>query len=185
MTLSEFIHELVRRDHHEDASTFADVLAHFGDGGTKDLFRCLLEQALQDLLDAEVTAQVGASRHGRTDSRSNHRNGTRERDSSTPAGDVDLRIPKLRARSFFPSLLVPRRRVAKELWAVILTAYITGTSTRKVDDLVKALGRDTGVFKSTVSRICQEIDEQVEVYRTRPLDHHSPRHDVALSSSTK
>jgi len=157
--------------HHDDAATFADVLARFGDDGTKDLFRRLLEQALQDLIDAEVTAKIGAGRHERTESRSNYRNGNRERDLSTPAGDVELRIPKLRAGSFFPSLLEPRRRVDKALWAVIMTAYVTGTSTRKVDDLVKALGCDTGVSKSTVSRICREIDEQVEVFRTRRLDH--------------
>jgi len=157
--------------HHDDASTFADVLAHFGDDGTKELFRRLLEAALQDLIDAEVTAKIGAGRHERTDTRSNYRNGNRGRDLSTPAGDVELRIPKLRAGSFFPSLLEPRRRVDKALWAVIMTAYITGTSTRKVDDLVKALGCDTGVSKSTVSRICSEIDEHVDVFRTRPLDH--------------
>ena len=157
--------------YHDDASTFADVLARFGDDGTKDLFRRLLEQALQDLIDAEVTAKIGAGRHERTETRSNYRNGNRERDLSTPAGDVELRIPKLRAGSFFPSLLEPRRRVDKALWAVIMTAYITGTSTRKVDDLVKALGCDTGVSKSTVSRICKEIDEQVAVFRTRRLDH--------------
>jgi len=72
---------------------------------------------------------------------------------------------------FIPALLEPRRRVDKALWAVIMTAYITGTSTRKVDDLVRALGCDSGVSKSTVSRICAEIDEQVEVFRTRRLDH--------------
>jgi putative transposase len=90
---------------------------------------------------------------------------------STPAGDVELRIPKLRRGSFFPSLLEPRRRVDKALWAVIMTAYITGTSTRKVDSLVKALGVDTGISKSTVSRICAEIDAEVEAFRTRSLDH--------------
>jgi putative transposase len=101
----------------------------------------------------------------------NYRNGGRPRTLSTPAGDVELRIPKVRVGSFFPALLEPRHRVDKALWAVIMTAYITGTSTRKVDDLVKALGSDTGVSKSTVSRICVEIDEQVEVFRTRSLDH--------------
>jgi transposase-like protein len=156
---------------HDDASTFADVLARFGDDGTKDLFRRLVEQALQDLIDAEVTAKIGAGRHERTDTRSNYRNGTRERALSTHAGDVELRIPKLRAGSFFPSLLEPRRRVDKALWAAIMTAYVTGTSTRKVDDLVKALGCATGVSKSTVSRICCEIDEHVAVFLTRRLDH--------------
>jgi len=156
---------------HDDASTFADVVAHSGDDGTKELFRALLEQALQDLIDAEVTAKIGTGRHERTDSRSNWRNGARDRDLSTPAGDVELRIPKLRAGSFFPSLLEPRRGVDKALWAVIMTAYVTGTSTRKVDDLVRALGCDTGVSKSTVSRICSEIDQHVEAFRTRRLDH--------------
>ncbi len=157
--------------HHDDASTYAELLARLGDDGTKELFRRVLEQALQDLVDAELTSQIGASRHERSDTRSNYRNGGRSRTLSTPAGDVELRIPKVRVGSFFPSLLEPRRRVDRALWAVIMTAYITGTSTRKVDDLVKALGCDSGVSKSTVSRICQEIDEQVEVFRTRPLRH--------------
>ncbi len=181
--------------HHDDASAFGDVLARFGDDGTKDLFRRLLEQALQDLIDAELTSHIGASRHERTDARSNYRNGTRDCALSTQAGDVELRIPKLRAGSFFPSLPEPRRRVDKALWAVIMTTYVTGTSTRKVDDLVKALGCDTGVSKSTVSRICGEIDEQVAVFRTRRLDHlafpyvytgdalkgHGGRHDASTS----
>jgi putative transposase len=83
---------------------------------------------------------------------------------------VELQIPKVRVGSFFPSLLEPRRRVDRALWAVIMTAYVTGTSTRKVDDLVRALGVDTGVSKSTVSRICSEIDTEVEAFRNRHLD---------------
>ncbi len=157
--------------HHDDASRIADLLAKLGDDGTKELFRRLLERALQELIDAELTAEIGAGRHERTETRANYRNGGRSRTLSTPAGDVELRIPKVRVGSFFPSLLEPRRRVDKALWAVIMTAYITGTSTRKVDDLVKALGCDSGVSKSTVSRICVEIDEQVNVFRTRRLDH--------------
>jgi transposase-like protein len=101
---------------HDDASTFTDVLARFGDDGTKDLFRRLLEDALQDLVDAEVTAKIGAGRHERTETRSNWRNGGRDRSLSTPSGDVELRIPKLRVGSFFPSLGEPRRRVDKALW---------------------------------------------------------------------
>lgn len=89
---------------------------------------------------------------------------------STPAGDVALRIPKVKVGSFFPSLLEPRRRVDRALWAVIMSAYVHGTSTRKVDDLVRALGCDTGVSKSTVSRICGEIDAEVAAFRRR-LDH--------------
>jgi putative transposase len=81
------------------------------------------------------------------------------------------RTPKLRTGSFFPELLEPRGRIDKPLWAVITTAYITGTSTRKVDDLVKALGCDTGVSKSSVWRICNGIDDDVAVLRNRRLDH--------------
>jgi putative transposase len=84
---------------------------------------------------------------------------------------VELRIPKLRVGSFFPALLEPRRRVDRALWAVIMTAYITGTSTRKVDDLVRALGCESGVSKSTVSRICAGIDAEITEFRARPLDH--------------
>lgn len=82
----------------------------------------------------------------------------------------NLGIPKVRVGSFFPALLESRRRVNKALWAQVMVAYITGTSTRKVDDLVRVLGCDTGISKSTVSRICAEIDEQVAVFRTRRLD---------------
>ncbi len=91
---------------------------------------------------------------------------------STPAGDIELRIPKLRVGSFFPSLLEPRRRVDQALWAVIMTAYITGTSTRKVDDLVRGARLRVGrVEVDRVSRICKGIDDEVAVFRTRPLDH--------------
>lgn len=156
--------------HHDDARLDA-LLAQLGDGDTKDLFRLLLERGMQELIDAELTATIGAELHERTDTRTNHRNGARARTLSTPAGDIELRIPKLRVGSFFPSLLEPRRRVDQALWAVIMTAYVTGTSTRKVDDLVRALGCESGVSKSTVSRICKGIDDEVAVFRTRPLGH--------------
>jgi transposase-like protein len=90
------------------------------------------------------------------DARSDYRKGARPCVLSTPVGDIELRIPKLRVGSFVPSLLDPRRRVDKALWAAIRTADITGTSTQKVDDLVKALGCDTGVSQSTVPRIRAE-----------------------------
>ena len=122
-------------------------------------------------IGAQVAAMSPIRPHERADTRSNQRNGARTRMLSTPAGDIELRIPKVRVGSFFPSLLEPRRHVDKALWAVIMTAYITGISARKVDDLVKAVGCDTGVSKSTVSRICGEIDEQVGVFRTRGLGH--------------
>jgi len=118
-----------------------------------------------------LTATIGAAPGERTTDRLAQRNGHRPKLLTTPAGDVELAIPKLRQGSFFPELSEPRRRIDKALWAVIMTAYVTGTSTRKVDDLVKALGCDSGVSKSTVSRICTQIDADVHVLRTRRLDH--------------
>ena len=129
---------------HDDASTYADLLARLGDDGTKELFRRLLERALQDLLDTELTSRIGAGRHERSGSRSNWRNGARTRTLSTPAGDLELRIPKVRVGSFFPSLLEPRRRVDKALWAVIMTAYITGTSQRRPSRSCSATSPPTG-----------------------------------------
>ena len=111
---------------------------------SKELFRRLLEAGMQELIDAELSAAISAVPHGRTDTRSNQRNGSRSRLVSTPAGDVELRIPKVRVGSFFPSPLEPRRRVDKAPWGVIMSAYTTGTSTRKVDDLVRALGCESG-----------------------------------------
>ena len=115
---------------HDDDARVADLLARLGDGDSKELFRRLLEAGMQELIDAELTAAIGAAPHERTDSRSNQRNGSRSRLLSTPAGDVELKIPKVRVGSFFPSLLEPRRRVDKALWGVIMTAYTTGTSTQ-------------------------------------------------------
>ena len=131
----------------------------------------ILATALQELIEAELTGRIGAAPGERVPTRVAQRNGHRPKLLSTPAGDVELAIPKLRTGSFFPELLEPRRRIDKALWAVIMTAYITGTSTRKVDDLVKALGCDTGISKSSVSRICKGIDADVAVLRTRRLDH--------------
>jgi transposase-like protein len=148
-----------------------ELVGELGGEPVRDLFRDLLERSLQELIDAELTGVIGAEPHERTDSRTNQRNGGRPRTLSTPAGDVELRLPKVRTGSFFPSLLEPRRRVDRALWAVIVTAYVTGTSTRKVDDLVRALGVDSGVSKSTVSRICSQIDVEVDAFRSRRLDH--------------
>ena len=175
MTLGENDEELteegVHAMTHDDDARVADLLARLGEGDSRELFRRLLQHGMQELIDAELTAAIGAGPHERVESRSNQRNGSRSRLLSTPAGDIELRIPKVRVGSFFPSLLEPRRRVDRALWAVIMTAYITGTSTRKVDDLVRALGCDSGVSKSTVSRICAGIDADVAVLRTRRLDH--------------
>ena len=136
---------------HDDHAQVADLLARLGDGDSKELFRQLLGRRMQDLIDAELTAPIGAAPHERSEARSNQRNDSRPRVLSTPAGDVELRIPSVRFGSFFPGLLEPRRQVDRALLGVIMTAYATGTSTRKVDDLVRALGCESEVSKSTVS----------------------------------
>ena len=126
---------------------------------------------LQALIDAEATAQIGAERFERSSARTAQRNGTRGRLLSTKAGDVDLKIPKLRQGSFFPSILERRRRIDRALFAVVMEAYVHGVSTRKVDDLVAALGLESGISKSEVSRICWELDEQLGAFRSRSLAH--------------
>jgi putative transposase len=136
-----------------------------------DVMRQMLGFMLQALVDAEATSVIGAAPHERTEDRTAQRNGTRPKTVSTTAGDLTVKIPKLRQGSFFPSLLEPRRRVDVALHAVVMEAYVHGVSTRKVDDLVAALGVDTGISKSEVSRICARLDEQVAAYDTRPLDH--------------
>jgi len=135
-----------------------------------EVFRRLLQAGLQDLVDAEAAAVIGAQRYERTPHRTNRRNGTRPKTVATTAGEVELAIPKLRTGSFFPSLLHPRRRVDKALYAVICSAWIEGVSTRKVDDLVRALGNESGISRSTVSRICKDIDEGVHEFLSRRLD---------------
>jgi putative transposase len=149
----------------------AELVTELGGDEVRFLYRDLVEKALQELIDAALTEAIGAEPHERTETRTNRRNGARPRVLSTPAGDIELRIPKVREGAFFPSLLEPRRRVDRALWAVIMTAYVTGTSTRKVDDLVRALGVSSGISKSTVSRICEQLDEEVAAFRDRALDH--------------
>jgi transposase-like protein len=123
----------------------------------------------QALIDAELTAVIGAGPWEHTPARTGWRNGTRPRLLSTAAGDLELAIPKLRQGSFFPSLLERRRRVDQALFAVIMEAYLHGVSTRKVDDVVKALGIDSGISKSEVSRICADLDVEVAAFRDRSL----------------
>jgi transposase-like protein len=126
---------------------------------------------MQELIETEATEQIGAGRYERTEARTTERNGARSRLVATQAGDVQLRIPKLRKGSFYPSILEPRRRIDQALYAVVMEAYVHGVSTRSVDDLVAALGIDSGISKSEVSRICAGLDEVVGAFRTRSLDH--------------
>ena len=152
-----------------DQSALSDLLASLQAGGDLDFMREAMQLVLQALIDLEAEQQIGAARYERADTRTTHRNGTRARLLSTKAGDVELAIPKLRHGSFYPSLLEPRRRIDRALWAVIMEAFVHGVSTRKVDDLVQALGIDAGVSKSQVSRICAELDGAVAEFRERRL----------------
>jgi putative transposase len=152
-------------------SALSELLEAIRAGGGLDLAREAYRLVAQELIELEASRVIGAARYERTDERTTHRNGSRSRLLSTKAGDVELHIPKLREGSFFPALLSPRRRIDRALWAVIMEAYVHGVSTRKVDDLVVALGIEAGVSKSEVSRICAELDGIVAAFRERPLEH--------------
>jgi putative transposase len=152
-------------------SALSDLLDALRAGGDLDVIREGLALVLQALIDTEATQHIGARPYERSEQRTAHRNGSRSRLLSTKAGDVELRIPKLREGSFFPALLEPRRRIDRALLAVVMEAYVYGTSTRKVDDLVKALGFDSGISKSEVSRICVDLDHEVAAFRSRSLAH--------------
>ena len=152
-----------------DQSALLEVLEALKAAEVDDRIRQAAETIYQALIEAELTAVIGAHPHQRTDTRPGLRNGHRPRTITTTAGDLELKIPRLRAGSFFPSLLERGRRVDQSLFAVIMEAYLHGTSTRKVDDLVKALGADSGISKSEVSRICADLDTEVAAFRDRSL----------------
>jgi transposase-like protein len=150
-------------------SDVTDLLDAIRAGGDIDVIRKGVELVLQALIEAEASEVIGAGRYERSGERTNQRNGARERLLATKAGDVELRIPKLRRGSFFPSILERRRRIDRALFAVVMEAYVHGVSTRKVDDLVAALGAASGISKSEVSRICGGLDAEMEAFRTRSL----------------
>jgi putative transposase len=152
-----------------DQSALLEVLDALKVADVGDRVRAAAETVYQALIEAELTDLIGAAPHERSAERTNLRNGHRTRILTTTAGDLELRIPKLRTGSFFPSLLERRRRVDQALFAVVMEAYLHGVSTRKVDDLVKALGADTGISKSEVSRICADLDAEVGAFRDRSL----------------
>src|SRR6476620_7853156 len=133
------------------------------------LLREMIGFAAQRLMALETDALCGAGHGERTAERINQRNGFRDRDWETRAGTVELRIPKLRKGSYFPGFLEPRRMAEKALTAVIQEAYIQGISTRSVDELVKAMGM-SGISKSQVSRLCEEIDQRVKAFLDRPIE---------------
>ena len=150
-------------------SAVSDLFEAFPSGEGVDLVRESVRIVLQELIESEASAVIGADRYERTPERVTERNGVRWRELMTKAGTVEVGIPKLRKGSFFPSVLEPRRRIDQALYAVVMEAWVNGVSTRAVDDLIQALG-GTGISKSEVSRICAALDEEVGKFRTRRLD---------------
>ena len=145
-----------------------ELLRKGGMDSDVDFLREALRVLVEGIMDAEVSSRIGAEYGERSPERVTQRNGYRSRAWDTRVGTMDLHIPKLREGSYFPSLLEPRRRSERALLAVIQQAYVEGVSTRRVDDLVKALGCE-GISKSQVSRICQELDVVVDGFMGRPL----------------
>ena len=143
----------------------ADLLAKHDDG---DFLRAVAESVLQLIMEADVEGVIGAGRHERAEGRMTYRNGYRDRSLDTRLGTLNLRVPKLRQGSYFPGFLEPRRTSEKALVAVIQEAWINGVSTRRVDELVQAMGL-SGISKSTVSKLCKDIDERVGEFLSRPL----------------
>ena len=145
-----------------------ELLRKGGMDSDVDFLREALRVLVEGIMDAEVSSRIGAEYGERSPERVTQRNGYRSRAWDTRVGTMDLHIPKLREGSYFPSLLEPRRHSERALLAVIQQAYVEGVSTRRVDDLVKALGCE-GISKSQVSRICQELDVVVDGFMGRPL----------------
>ncbi len=149
----------------DDRLPLAELMAKTGDG---DFLRTIAENVLQIIMEADVDGLVGAGRHERSGDRTTWRNGYRDRSLDTRLGTLNLKIPKLRTGAYFPGFLEPRKTVEKALVAVIQEAWIAGVSTRRVDELVQAMGM-TGISKSSVSKLCKDIDERVHAFLKRPL----------------
>jgi transposase-like protein len=150
----------------DDRMALQALLEKHGEG---DLVRDALEFMLQRIMDLEAEVRCGAGLHERSEDRENRRNGYRDRALETRAGTLNLRIPKLRSGSYFPSFLEPRKLSEQALVAVVQEAYVKGVSTRKVDDLVQAMGA-SGISSSQVSRLCAELDERVSAFLERQIE---------------
>ena len=150
----------------EENMTLAELLQKSGDG---DFLKTVAEAVLQILMEADVEGLIGAGRHERSSDRLTYRNGYRDRTLDTRVGSLQLRIPKLRQGSYFPPFLEPRRTSEKALVMVIQEAWIGGVSTRRVEELVQAMGL-AGISKSQVSKLCKDIDERVNAFLERPIE---------------
>src|SRR5260370_12831277 len=150
----------------DDTMPLLELLQKRGGG---DFLKELSEAVLQRLMEFEVEGVVGAGGHGRSEERHTDRNGFRDRTLETRLGTLELRIRKLRQGSYFPAFLEPRKTAERALVAVVQEAWIQGVSTRKVDDLVQAMGM-SGISKSQVSKLCQEIDERVGAFLNRRIE---------------
>jgi len=146
-----------------------ELLRKAGMDGDADFLREGVKVMGQALMELEVSQHIGAERHERTPDRTGQRNGYRDRSWDTRVGSIELKVPRVRDGSFYPVMLDPRKRAERALVAVVQEAYVQGVSTRRVDDLVQALGMN-GISKSQVSRLCQELDGEVERFRTRRLE---------------
>jgi putative transposase len=134
-----------------------------------DVLREMIGFTAERLMELEVEGKTGAAYGEKSTARLAQRNGYRDRTWETRAGTIELRIPKLRQGSYFPGFLEPRRMAEKAIAAVVQEAYVQGVSTRSVDELVKAMGM-SGISKSQVSRLCEEIDGKVKAFLERPIE---------------
>jgi transposase-like protein len=172
--LEQFPHDSLRRITMTvattiDAAGWLGKYLEVGDVDT-DLPRAMLQAFAEAVMSAEASMQCGAGYRERSGERENSRNGYRHRRWDTRVGTIDLGVPKLRSGVYSPEfLLQPRRRAEQALVSVVCQAYVEGVSTRRVDDLVKAMGIE-GISRSEVSRMAAELDVKVAEFRDRPLD---------------
>ena len=153
-------------------SALSELLEAFRTGDGVDMIRESVRTVLQELVEFEAAGVIGADRYERTEDRVTERNGTRPEAAVDQGRRHRAADPEAAEGLVLPvSILEPRRRIDQALYAVVMEAYVHGVSTRSVDDLVVALGADSGISKSEVSRICEQLDEVVGAFRTRPLDH--------------
>ena len=150
----------------EERLALSELLEKAGDG---DFLRAVAEAVLQLLMEADVEGLIGAGRYERSVDRATWRNGHRDRTLDTRLGSLQLRIPKLRQGSYFPPFLEARKVSEKALIGVIQEAWIGGVSTRRVDELVQAMGL-AGISKSQVSKLCKDIDDRVNAFLERPIE---------------